>query len=72
LRLRVGDLLGTSRWKGENIFTPGLKMAASGRWESQTVTLNLSYRFGSNEVKASRQRKTGLEDEKNRVKSGRN
>jgi iron complex outermembrane recepter protein len=71
LRLRMGDLLGTSRWKGENIFTPGLKMTASGRWESQTLTLNLSYRFGSNEVKASRQRKTGLEDEKNRVKSGR-
>jgi iron complex outermembrane recepter protein len=72
LRLRVGDLLGTSRWKGENIFTPGLKMTASGRWESQTVTLNLSYRFGRNEIKAARQRKTGLEDEKNRVKSGRN
>ena len=70
LRLRVGDILGTAGWAGENLFTPGLYMLAEGRWESQTVTLNFSYRFGSNEVKGARQRKTGLEDEKNRVKSG--
>jgi hypothetical protein len=70
LRLRVGDILGTAGWGGENLYTPGLYMLAEGRWESQTVTLNFSYRFGSNEVKGARQRKTGLEDEKNRVKSG--
>jgi hypothetical protein len=70
LRLRVGDILGTAGWAGENLFSPGLHMTANGRWESQTVTLNFSYRFGSNEVKGARQRKTGLEDEKNRVKSG--
>ena len=70
LRLRVGDVLGTAGWGGENLYTPGLYMLAEGRWESQTVTLNFSYRFGSNEVKGARQRKTGLEDEKNRVKSG--
>jgi iron complex outermembrane receptor protein len=70
LRLRVGDILGTAGWAGENLYTPGLYMLAEGRWESQTVTLNFSYRFGSNEVKGARQRKTGLEDEKNRVKSG--
>jgi hypothetical protein len=68
LRLRVGDVLGTAGWGGENLFTPGLKMLANGTWESQTVTLNFSYRFGSSEVKGARQRKTGLEDEKNRVK----
>ena len=70
IRLRVGDILGTAGWAGENLFSPGLRMTAAGTWESQTVTVNFSYRFGSNEVKASRQRKTGLEDEKNRVKSG--
>ncbi|HAD12953.1 MAG TPA: TonB-dependent receptor [Saprospirales bacterium] len=68
LRLRVGDVLGTAGWGGENLFTPGLKMLANGTWESQTVTLNFSYRFGSTDVKGARQRKTGLEDEKNRVK----
>ena len=70
IRLRVGDVLGTAGWRGENLFTPGLRMLANGNWESQTVTVNFSYRFGSSEVKAARQRKTGLEDEKNRVKSG--
>jgi len=71
IRVRVGDILGTAGWRGENLFSPGLRMLANGNWESQTVTLNFSYRFGSNDVKAARQRKTGLEDEKNRVKGGR-
>lgn len=72
VRLRFGDILGTAGWTGENLFTPGLKMKANGGWESQTVTLNFSYRFGSAEVKSARQRQTGLEDESRRVKSGRN
>ena len=72
VRLRFGDLLGTAGWGGKNVLTPGLEMLASGTWEARTVTLNFSYRFGSNEVKSARQRKTGLEDEKNRVKSGQN
>jgi len=70
-RLRFGDILHTAGWKGENVFTPGLRMLMNGNWESRTVTLNFSYRFGSAEIKGARQRKTGLEDEKNRVKSGR-
>jgi iron complex outermembrane recepter protein len=68
LRLRFGDILHTAGWNGENIFTPGLSMTARGTWESRTVTLNFSYRFGSSEVRAARQRKTGLEDESRRVK----
>ncbi|MFN0013964.1 MAG: TonB-dependent receptor domain-containing protein [Saprospiraceae bacterium] len=71
LRLRVGDILGTAGWGGANAFTPGLSMSARGTWESQTVTLNFSYRFGSAEVKGARQRKTGLDEESQRVK-GRN
>ncbi|MBK6995636.1 MAG: TonB-dependent receptor family protein [Lewinellaceae bacterium] len=66
--VRVGAILGTAVCTGENLFTPGLRLVANVTWESQTVTLNFSYRFGSNDVKAARQRKTGLEDEKNRVK----
>ncbi|MCC6280153.1 MAG: TonB-dependent receptor [Saprospiraceae bacterium] len=68
VRLRFGDILHTAGWGGENLFTPNLKMTANGRWESRTVTMNFSYRFGSSEVKAARQRKTGLEDENKRVK----
>lgn len=69
VRLRFGDILHTAGWSGENLFTPGLRMTADGNWESRTVTLNFSYRFGSAEVKGARQRKTGLEDEGRRVKS---
>lgn len=72
LRVRFGDILGTAGWTGENLFSPGLKMSAHGGWESRTVTLNFSYRFGSAEVKSARQRQTGLEDESRRVTSGRN
>lgn len=68
LRLRVGDILRTAGWAGENVFSPGLYMLAKGTWESRTTTLSFSYRFGNSDVKAARQRKTGLEDESRRVK----
>jgi iron complex outermembrane receptor protein len=38
-------------------------------FEPRVVRLNLTYRFGSNEVKASRQRKTGLEEESKRAQT---
>ncbi len=70
LRLRVGDIFRTSGWRGKNVFTPGLVFEGRGTNENHTVTLNFSYRFGRNEIKGARQRKTGLEDEQNRVKNG--
>lgn len=70
VRVRVGDIFRTSGWRGSNEFTPGLVFVGNGRGEVPTVTVNFSYRFGRNEIKSARQRKTGLEDEKNRVKSG--
>ena len=70
LRLSVGDVLRTAGWRSVNDFTPGLYMLGSGTWESKTVALTGSYRFGNQNVKAARQRKTGLEDEAGRVKSG--
>lgn len=70
ISLNVGDVLGTAGFRSVNDFTPGLYMKAKGNWESQTVKLNFSYRFGSNDVKGSRQHKTGLEDVNSRIKSG--
>lgn len=67
-KLRFGDVLRTANWGGYAVFTPGLQMRMRGTWESRTVTLNFSYRFGSAEVKGARQRKTGLEEEGNRIK----
>ena len=70
LRVRMGDIFKTSNWHGKNVFTPGLVFIGTGGNESQVLTLNFSYRFGRNEIKGARDRKTGLEDEKNRVKNG--
>jgi iron complex outermembrane receptor protein len=71
LRFRAGDIFRTAGWSGENTLTPGLRMTALGTWEADTYTLSFNYRFGNNEIKGARQRKTGLEDEGKRVKSGR-
>jgi len=72
VKLRFGDIFNTANWAATNLYTPGLEMTANGNWESRTVTLNFSYRFGRHDVKNSRQRRTGLEDESRRVKSSRN
>jgi len=72
ISLNVGDVLGTAGWASVNDFTPGLYMTGRGTWESQTVRLNVDYKFGNKNVKGSRQRKTGTEDIDSRIKSGRN
>ena len=65
-RLAVSDVLYTSPWNGrtENAFA---KIIGDGGQDSRQVRFNLSYNFGSDTVKKSRQRDTGLEDEKNRI-----
>jgi iron complex outermembrane recepter protein len=68
--MNVSDVLRTQGFRMVNDFTPGLYMQGSGRWESQTVKLNFSYRFGNKNVKGSKQRKTGTEDVNSRIKSG--
>jgi hypothetical protein len=70
ISMNVSDVLRTQGFRMVNDFTPGLYMQGSGRWESQTVKLNFSYRFGNKNVKGSKQRKTGTEDVNSRIKSG--
>ncbi|MBC7571418.1 MAG: TonB-dependent receptor [Spirosoma sp.] len=64
--LTVSDPFNSQRWRGISQFG-GLYMDASGGYESRQVRLNVTYNFGSKQIKAARQRKTGLEDEKNRI-----
>ncbi|MEJ7588616.1 MAG: hypothetical protein WKI04_13730, partial [Ferruginibacter sp.] len=45
----------------------GQRTNLSSRWESRQFKLNFVYRFGSNQVKAARQRGTGADDEIKRV-----
>jgi len=69
IKVSVSDIFNTMRWRGTSNFV-GQYLVGQFRWESQQLKLNFSYRFGKNTVKAARQRKTGVEDESNRVKGG--
>lgn len=68
LKVAVSDVFRTNRWSGISQFG-ALYMEAGGNWDSRRLRVNFTYRFGSDEVKAARRRNTGLEDEKNRIKS---
>ncbi|RYY55688.1 MAG: TonB-dependent receptor [Chitinophagaceae bacterium] len=69
VKASVTDLFRIMQWKGESNFT-GVQSIASGRWESRQFRLNFTYRFGNTQVKASRQRKTGQEEESKRADAG--
>jgi len=66
LRLAVNDVLFTSQWKGDTRFG-NLAIIGNGGSDSRQFRINLTYNFGRNEIKKARKRKTGLEDEKNRI-----
>lgn len=64
-KLTVNDLFFESGWDGYSEFN-GLYSVGFGRFDSRRVALSLSYNFGNENVK-SRKRKTGLEEESNRI-----
>ena len=68
LNVRIGmdDILFTSPWRGTTQFG-NLFIHGSGGGNSRQFKINLTYNFGSNEVKKARNRKIGIEDEKNRI-----
>ena len=68
LRAIWSDVLGTMKWGGTSEFS-GVSGSFHGHGELRQVKLNFSYRFGSNTVKAARQRNTGIEDENKRANS---
>jgi hypothetical protein len=68
LKLGVADIFNSQHWKGENNFG-GLHLIAMGGWESQQFKANFTYLMGNSQVKGSRNRNTGLEDEAKRIKS---
>lgn len=65
-RLALSDVLFTSPWRANSEF-PNLVISGDGGSDSRQVRFNLSYNFGSEQIKKSRNRNTGLEDEKNRI-----
>jgi hypothetical protein len=65
----VNDVFNNQVFRG-TFENAGRYTSVRSKWESQQVRLNFTYRFGSTSIKEARSRKTGLEDEQNRVKSG--
>jgi len=68
LKISYTDFLGTAQWHSISDYTTYFFFEGRGHWESQQLKINFSYRFGSKEIKEARNRKTGLEDEGNRIK----
>lgn len=69
IKTSVSDIFKTLRFRGTSDFS-GQKTVFRANWESRQFKLNFIYRFGSNQVKASRQRATGVEDENKRTQGG--
>jgi len=69
VKASVADIFKTMKWGGYSDFA-GIRGSFSGHGEFPQFKLNFSYRFGSNEIKAARQRKSAIEEENKRVNSG--
>lgn len=66
LKASVTDIFYTMQFRAVNHFA-GQNQELWRGWEPHLFRINGTYRFGSSQVKAARQRKTGLEEESKRV-----
>lgn len=67
LKVTYSDILHTARG-GYTSSYAGIETRLRFRFEGRMVRVNFNYRFGSKEIKAARARRTGSEDELNRIK----
>ncbi len=67
-RLSFNDILFTVPWNGTTQFGD-LFIDGRGGSDSRQVAFSLTYDFGRNEIKKARKRKTGLQDENDRIGS---
>uniref|UniRef100_UPI004049C595 TonB-dependent receptor domain-containing protein n=1 Tax=Flavobacterium sp. TaxID=239 RepID=UPI004049C595 len=65
-KLAFNDVLFTSPWRGTTRYGI-VTINGFGGNDSRNVAFSLSYNFGNNEIKKSRNRNTSLEEEKNRT-----
>jgi len=68
-KVAVSDVFHSLKFSGKSVFA-GQSTTISSRWESQQFKLNFNLRFGSNQVKAAKQKSGGAEDEMKRVDGG--
>jgi iron complex outermembrane recepter protein len=69
IKVSYSDIFRTAQWKAYTELGT-LDVNAKGTWEGHRISVNFTYRFGNKNVQSARQRKTGLDDEQKRVKSG--
>ncbi|ODT35094.1 MAG: TonB-dependent receptor [Niabella sp. SCN 42-15] len=69
LKTSVTDIFNTMRFRGESDYG-GAYNNVLAKWESRQFKVNFTYRFGSAQIKAARQRKTAAEDERTRTSGG--
>lgn len=67
VKLSLSDVFQTQHWYAISNFS-GLYVDANGNYESRQLRLNLTYRFGSNEIAKRRERESGAEKESGRIK----
>ena len=69
IKISCTDILHTLKWQGESKYD-GTHIIACSTWEARQLRLNFTCRFGRTQVKQSRQRSTGNEDESQRASGG--
>ncbi len=67
VKMSYSDILNTAKG-GHHSEYAGIATDLRFRFEARMVKVSLNYRFGSNEIKAARNRKTSTEDELNRIR----
>ena len=68
LKLAATDIFNTKKQNVSSVY-PGVNYAVKQKYETRVFRLSFTYRFGNSNVKASRNKNTGLEDEQGRIKS---
>ena len=68
LKMNLNDVLNTMKNRGATNFA-NMNLNFSNKWESRVANISLTYRFGSNNIRPERQRKTSLDSESNRMKN---
>ncbi len=69
VKFAVSDVFQTMKWGGTSNFT-GVSSTFKGQGEMPQFKINFNYRFGSNQIKAARQRKSAIEEESKRTEGG--
>ena len=68
IKAAVGDVFNSLKFKGTSDFS-GQQNIFNGKPESRMLKLSFNVRFGSTQIKAARQRKSGIEDENKRTEN---